>query len=221
MTATVKGAVRRNRRQRRGLGKWRRILFLTLAATLFAPGILRAAIYAFVDEHGVKHFTNVPGDPRYRPVVSLSPRLRKTGTGQFDAHIRKAAGICRLDPLLIKAVIKVESDFDPNALSAKGAAGLMQLMPETLRDMKVVDPYDPEANILAGARYLRENLDRFKGDLQLTLAAYNAGPDRVQRLGGVPPIPETIDFVKRVLAYYRQYQGVASAPTAWGKYAAD
>jgi soluble lytic murein transglycosylase-like protein len=216
--ATVKRrAGRRNRPGRR----WR-VLFLTLAVILLVPGILQAAIDAFVDERGVRHFTNVPGDPRYRLLVASPTNLvKKGGTDRFDAHIRKAAGMYRLDPLLIKAVVKVESNFDPKAVSPRGAMGLMQLMPETVRDLEVADPYDPEANILAGARYLRKNFDRFKGDLQLTLAAYNAGPDRVLRSGSIPGIPETIDYVKRVLTNYRQYKGISQGWTIRGKYAAD
>jgi hypothetical protein len=229
MATVVRRPVRRNRRQRSRVGKWRQILVLTLAVTLFVPGVLRAAIYAFVDERGVKHFTNVPDDPRYRLIVPtsrgpvrISINRNEDHINRYEDHIGKAARRYRLDPLLIRAVVREESNFDPQAVSSKGAMGLMQLMPETAQDMGVANPYDPEANILGGTRYLRVNLDRFKGNLRLTLAAYNAGPERVEQAGGIPAIPETIDYVQKVLARYRQYlQSTSTLSASRGRYAAD
>jgi soluble lytic murein transglycosylase len=111
-----------------------------------------------------------------------------------------------VEPSLIKAVIKAESDFDHRALSEKGAQGLMQLMPETAGDMKVEDPFNPEENIFGGSRYLSLMLERFGNDKRLALAAYNAGPERVEEFKGVPPFQETRSFVERVLYYYQQYR---------------
>ena len=121
--------------------------------------------------------------------------------------IRRYAGQYNLDEALVKAVIKVESDYRPHIVSSKGAQGLMQLIPETARDMNVVDPFDPSENIHGGTKYLRLMLDQFNGDLELALAAYNAGPGTVKRHGGIPPYTETLNYIQRVkhyLDYYRQ-----------------
>ena len=109
----------------------------------------------------------------------------------MNRYIQLAARYHQVDPLLVKAVIKAESNFDPNALSPKGAQGLMQLMPGTARDLEVDDPFDPFQNINGGTKYLRYLLDNFNGNVELSLAAYNAGPGRVAPLGAIPDIPET------------------------------
>jgi soluble lytic murein transglycosylase-like protein len=111
-----------------------------------------------------------------------------------------------VDPSLVKAVIRAESDFDSNAISSRGAQGLMQLMPGTARDLNVANPFDPRQNIDGGVRYLRMILDLFNGNLPLSLAAYNAGPNLVKRYRRIPAIPETIEYVKRVLRYYSEYR---------------
>lgn len=127
-------------------------------------------------------------------------------TSAFDEHIRAAARRYGLAPLLLKAVMAAESNFDPAAISEKGATGLMQLMPATARDMYVRDVLDPAQNIEGGARYLRHLQDRFGDDLERVLAAYNAGPERVLRAGGaVPAIPETRAYVRKVLRLYAAY----------------
>ena len=113
------------------------------------------------------------------------------------------AGRQNLDVKLVLSVIAAESAFDPRAQSHKGAIGLMQLMPDTARDLGVDDPWDPESNIRGGTRYLRQMLDRFGQDLELALAAYNAGPGAVERNGGIPPYRETREYVQRVLSRYR------------------
>ena len=109
-------------------------------------------------------------------------------------------------PALVKAVIAAESNFDPEAVSRKGAQGLMQLMPVTGSGLGLEDPFQPGDNVRAGTRYLRSMLDRY-GDVERAVAAYNAGPAAVDRYGGVPPYPETQAYVRRVLTYYRQYHG--------------
>jgi soluble lytic murein transglycosylase-like protein len=116
--------------------------------------------------------------------------------------IRQEAGRARVDPKLVRAIIKVESDGNPRAVSSKGAQGLMQLVPATARRFGVDNPFDPRQNIHGGVTYLRYLLGRFKGNVPLTLAAYNAGEQRVIQNGGIPPIPETQNYVRKVTALY-------------------
>jgi soluble lytic murein transglycosylase-like protein len=125
---------------------------------------------------------------------------------RFDRHIRYYGVRYNIDPHLIRAVIRTESAFDPQAISKKGAKGLMQLMPGTARQVKVANPFDPEQNIAGGTRYLRSLLNTFRQDVRLALAAYNAGPTIVKKQQAVPQIPETVQYVKRVLTFYKQYK---------------
>ena len=164
-------------------------------------------IYRFRDERGVWHFSNVRNDPRFR-LYMRTPNHNKPASRyirDYDEAIAKASRKFHVEPSLIKAVIRAESAFDKQAVSHKGAQGLMQLMPRTASEMDVADPFDPEENILGGTRYLSLMLDRFQNNVQLALAAYNAGPERVEEHRGIPPFPETRAFVERVLRYYGQY----------------
>jgi soluble lytic murein transglycosylase-like protein len=130
---------------------------------------------------------------------AASQRSRPEIDGLIEAHARQQ----KLDPRLVHAVVNVESSYNPVARSTKGAMGLMQLMPATARSLQVDDPYDPEQNLRGGTVYLRRLLDRFDGDLELALAAYNAGPEAVDRYRGLPPYPETHEYVDRVMRLSR------------------
>lgn len=167
------------------------------------------AIYTYTDERGVTHFTNVrKADDRYQ-LVRPADRLRRIHAPDrrdYDLLIHASALEARVPPALVKAVIAAESDFDPGAVSRKGAQGLMQLMPQTAQILGVEDAFEPKQNVKGGSTYLRAMLDRY-GDLTRAVAAYNAGPGAVDRYGGIPPYPETRAYVDRVLTYYRHYHG--------------
>lgn len=164
-----------------------------------------ADIYRYMDKKGTWHFTNIKSDTRYRIYIRSARKTPVEYIKEYDYIIDQASKRFGVDPLLIKAVIKAESAFDHNAVSHKGAQGLMQLMPTTAEAMSVEDAFDPEENILGGTRYLSLLLKRFKNDRSLALAAYNAGPERVDSCQGIPPINETKTFVKRVMNYYQSY----------------
>jgi soluble lytic murein transglycosylase len=175
------------------------LFFLLLISVLSAD----ADIYRYVDENGRVHFTNVPKDNKYRFYRNEEDRYR------LESLISHWAQQFNLDKALIKAVIKVESDFDPQVVSHKGAQGLMQLMPGTARELGVNNPFSPTDSIYGGSFYLRKMLDSFGSNLELALAAYNAGPNAVRKYGGIPPYAETQNYVKRVkyyLDYYRRTQ---------------
>lgn len=187
---------------------------------------LKAEMYVCVDAVGNKKYTNMSHSGNCRPLRKRVGITRKPGTSRsgrrlvsfrkrsshrnpavYDRYITRSSRRYNVDPFLIKAVIKTESDFDRYALSTKGAQGLMQLMPATARELKVHNAFNPHENIDGGTKYLRSMLDMFDGDIQLSLAAYNAGPTRVQRLQKIPRIPETINYVRKVLAHYKSYRG--------------
>ena len=168
-----------------------------------------AEIYKYTDERGIMHFTNMPTNSKYRPVVPGKKSSIIFGSSvndhQYDHIIRMLCREHQMDFSLVKAVIKAESAFNPRAVSRKGAQGLMQLMPGTARDLCVDDPFDPYDNLQGGVRYLRQMLDIFNGNVTLAVAAYNAGPGAVQNSNTVPPYPETRMYVRRVLQYHREY----------------
>lgn len=164
-----------------------------------------ADIYRWVDSEGVWHFTNVRSDSRYRLYIRTSRKSSTAYIHDYQDIIDQASRRFGLETSLIKAVIKAESAFDSDAVSEKGAQGLMQLMPETASDLRVSDPFDPEENIFGGTRYLAMMMKRFNHDKRLAVAAYNAGPQAVEEYRGIPPYKETQTFVKRVMSYYRQY----------------
>jgi soluble lytic murein transglycosylase-like protein len=132
---------------------------------------------------------------------------------RYDTYISQAAALYQIPEALIRAVIKVESNYDPRAVSPANARGLMQLIPETAERMMVRDIHDPRQNIFGGVRYLRILANLFNGDLELTVAAYNAGENAVIRFGGIPPYEETQGYVVKVLGYYRHYRAATSPST--------
>ncbi len=208
---------------------FREMSVVRFALSLALAGLLltaeRAAggdLYSYVDDEGVIHFSNAPSDARYRKVnrtvgasgvYRAAPQARSrpipesSSLARWREHIRAAAEKYRLPEPLLLAVMAVESNFDHRALSEKGAMGLMQLMPATAKDMYVGDAWDPGQNIEGGARYLRVLANQYEGDMVRTLAAYNAGPEAVKRAGGaIPDIPETREYVRRVVALYQAFK---------------
>ena len=197
------------------------MILLCCSIALSAFSTAGAAIYAFTDAQGTVHYSNVPSDPRYRLVIA-SPPSEGSGSATMQTLLQRsepyvrmieyAARANRLDPALVRAVIVAESACDPKATSRRGARGLMQLMPGTARQYGVRDIFDPEQNIRAGSRYLRDLADRYENDWQLVLAAYNAGPDAVDARGRtIPNFRETLDYVPRVLRIYHRLVELAEA----------
>jgi soluble lytic murein transglycosylase-like protein len=135
-------------------------------------------------------------------IVAANFNGKQMSQGDIDAAIDMAAARHNVDPNLVRAVVKVESNFNPNALSRKGAMGLMQLMPSTARQLKVRNPFDPEQNVDAGVRHLKQLLESYGGDVKLTLAAYNAGSGAVARSAGIPRFAETQNYVRRITSLY-------------------
>ncbi len=170
------------------------------------PAGAAADIYKYKDEKGVLHFTNVRSDIRYTLYIKEAQENPDAFILKYSKIINRASEQFRLEPSLIKAVIKAESGFDHRAVSSKGARGLMQLMPDTASDMEVDDPFNPEKNIFGGTRYLSKMMERFNNNEKLALAAYNAGPDKVAEYDGVPPFKETKNFIDRVIKYKKKYE---------------
>jgi soluble lytic murein transglycosylase-like protein len=176
---------------------------LVLLGAIVKPAL--ADIYRYVDEDGVIHFSNVPTHYRFRLYISETKLDYRAYFDRYDRIITRAARKHGVDNTLVKAVIRAESDFDRNAVSNKGAQGLMQLMPETAKDLAVKDSFDPHENINAGVRYLKRQLNNFENNVPLALAAYNAGENAVRRYGRIPPYKETRTFVDRVLRYWDEF----------------
>ena len=186
---------------RRAVLPW--LLLLVLLGAIVKPAL--ADIYRYVDEDGVIHFSNVPTHYRFRLYISETKLDYRAYFDRYDRIIIRAARKHGVDNTLVKAVIRAESDFDRNAVSNKGAQGLMQLMPETAKDLAVKDSFDPHENINAGVRYLKRQLNNFENNVPLALAAYNAGENAVRRYGRIPPYKETRTFVDRVLRYWDEF----------------
>ena len=206
-------------------------IFTLLAVGLAVASVLGlpaagscGSVYVCKGSNGGTHFTNTPtsadctvfrmnrgasfsGSSRKSTWNDSGQRVNYSGKVPYHSQINTIGVRYRVDPNLIRAVIRTESSFNRLAVSRVGAQGLMQLMPETAKEMDVVDPFDPHQNIEGGTRYLRTLMDTFNGNLTLTLAAYNAGPTLVKRVKRIPRIPETVNYVKRVLVHYEGYSG--------------
>jgi soluble lytic murein transglycosylase-like protein len=196
------------------------ILLLTLLPVLLTVmsfyGSAYADIYRYEDDEGIVHFTDAPTDKRFKVFMRdikkdklLRTKLRLITTAnpaEYEQIIKTCSEKYGVNSSLIKAVIHAESGYNPNAVSNKGASGLMQLMPGTARSLKVANSFDPKDNVEGGVKYLRFLLDTFRGDVSLALAAYNAGLTRVAKYGGIPPYAETRTYVNRVLSYMQSYQ---------------
>jgi soluble lytic murein transglycosylase len=193
-------------------------LLLSFVTALTAGGEAAwADIYQYVDEQGVVHFTNTSGGGKHhRKVRAESPRPDNSpaqtprplsapsgaSNETYSEIINSACGKYGVDPSLVQAIVKVESDFNPFALSRKGAMGLMQLMPQTAMELNVRNSFSPRENIEGGVKHLRYLMDRYEGNLSLALAAYNSGENAVRQWGTIPPFKETQQYVKKILHLY-------------------
>jgi soluble lytic murein transglycosylase-like protein len=211
------------------------VLAGALAASLgvaLLPASASADIYTWTDENGVVHYSNsrAPKGASNAKLFAKGAAKKKSGRARvtpvlpsdrspdrftrYNQWIREAATLYQIPEELIRAVIKVESDYDPRAVSHANAQGLMQLIPETALRMQIRDPFDARMNIFAGTRYLRVLANHFNGDIQLTIAGYNAGEGAVIRYGGIPPYEETQNYVTRVLQYYHRYRTIRDVQLA-------
>ena len=205
-------------------GLWKLAFALVvLGALFFSYSVADATMFACRTSRGGVEYTNVRSSAQCKPVSLRNNSTRnsvaafssgtrsfrgsgKGSSGRYDSHIRMIASRYGVDASLIKAIIHIESGFNHRAVSNKGAQGLMQLMPGTAKDLRVWNPFDPLQNIDGGTRYFRKILDDFNGNLRLSLAAYNAGPGLVGRIGRIPAIPETRKYVQKVLSQYQYYK---------------
>jgi len=180
-----------------------------VALTIFVTEPLCAEIYAYRDSQGVLHFSNVPTSLQYTTYMNETGAILSSGItkANYDDVIAEAARENEISFHLLKALIHVESYFNPNAISKRGALGLMQIMPENLKILNIAHPFDPRENVMGGASYLKNMMKRFDGKLELALAAYNAGPTAVEKYSAIPPYRETQEYVQKVLTLYRQYKG--------------
>ena len=190
---------------------WQAItISLAIIPTLISP--VFADIYKYTDSEGIVHLTNVPIQSGIKYVLIMKEKRvlfdKKLGNNmsQYDDLILKASEKHNVEPALIKAIIKAESNFNHRAVSRKGARGLMQLMPATASSLNVQDSFHPENNIEGGVKYLRYLLNYFNGNLHLALAAYNAGENAVIRYGGIPPFRETKLYIERVLSFLDKFR---------------
>ncbi len=188
-----------------GYRKYISIVISCTALVIFTAVLpLYADIYMYVDKENCLHFTNIPTSSKYRFYMKEKPvkssRLHRTE--RYDNYIKEASKRYRVAFPLLKAMVKVESDFNPRAVSKMGARGLMQIMPRNFKTLRIKDPFNPRENIMGGACYFKQLLDRFDGKIKLALAAYHAGPNNVDRYKRIPPFKETEDYVRRVMKYY-------------------
>jgi hypothetical protein len=196
--------------------KYRLLATITICLAVWSVIPASADIYRYEDDEGIVHFTDAPTDKRFKIFMRdlkkdklLRTKLQfasSVNPAEYDQIIAACSAKYGVSPSLIKAVIHAESGYNPNAVSRKGASGLMQLMPGTARSLKVSNSLDPKDNVEGGVKYLRFLLDTFRGDVSLAVAAYNAGLNKVAKYGGIPPYNETRTYVNRVLSYMQSYQ---------------
>ena len=191
------------------MGQLSRIFILSF---LLWPIVAGADIYRYVDGDGVIHYSNTQPDGKFKLYLREGPKFASRapgsalpGAGWMTGYVDRFSRANDLPPALVHAIIKAESNGQRNAVSPKGAKGVMQLMPFTSKRLRVSDPFDPIENIEGGIKYIKELLVTFEGNLTNTVAAYNAGPAAVRKYGGVPPYQETRLYVRRVMDLYRQY----------------
>jgi hypothetical protein len=201
----------------------RKIYFCLLVIAAFFiwnQGLFCQMLYSYVDVNGTRVFTNFAPDSPVSdlkitgdvPAPTPPPLSSKSKSETYDPIIEKYASNYRIDPSLIRSMIATESGFNPRAISTKGARGLMQLMPETAKRLGVNNSFDPEQNIHGGIKHLRSLLNSFNEDISLSLAAYNAGENLVQRLGRIPSIKETQDYVKSITKRYDKSKSELKPP---------
>jgi len=184
------------------------IMFLAISLVCINSNNSFSDIYMFIDSSGIVHFTNAPTSTDYKLYMKeRKQRIQQSiNTKKYDAIIKKAQKKYGVEFSLIKAVIQVESGFNPKAVSKKGAKGLMQIMPDNYRNLLVKDPFNPSQNIMGGTLYLQRLLRRYKNKLPLALAAYNAGPQAVDKYKRIPPYEETQNYVRKVMETYSRYK---------------
>ena len=185
---------------------------VALVFLLFIASTASSDVYKYIDENGVICYTDDPFGKKTQKVLVYKDRKAPAANSKtkkspgmktdYSHYIQKAAQKYEIEPELIHAVIRTESNGNHRAVSRKGAMGLMQLMPSTANDMNVGNPFNPEENIDGGTKYLRYLLEKFNGNLTLAVAAYNSGPTTVERYGNIPPIAETRHYVDKVFALY-------------------
>jgi soluble lytic murein transglycosylase-like protein len=190
--------------------------------TFLSPAAKADQIVVLVDENGHKIYVNTGETSTHTDWMTHGFRSNGSAvSGGIPANIKQlveqTANRYQVDPDLVHAIIRVESGYDPKAVSSKGAMGLMQLVPATAQRFGVVNPFDPKQNLEGGVTYLKYLLDLFQGDLNLSLAAYNAGEHSVQRSGGIPAFPETQDYVRKVTGIYQSGGAAAPAKTTTPK----
>jgi soluble lytic murein transglycosylase-like protein len=185
---------------------------------LLAPGFAAAEVYIYLGPNGERLITDrPPNDPDYSLVarrdtlanaghIMADRPINLGGEADFRAYINAASTLHKIDPALVEAVIKVESDFNPNAVSRAGATGLMQLMEKTASHYQVTNRFNPRQNIDGGVAHLRDLMDRYDSDLPMVLAAYNAGATAVTRYNGIPPFPETRRYITKVLKAHDEFR---------------
>ena len=201
------------------IGKVTGYMMLTVWLSALTVPQANAEVYKFTDENGIIHLTNIkPVNQKNVTTYDFPCYASDPKCGQldwehiplnrisFNEEISAAAEVFAVDDALIRAIIHAESAYQPEALSPKGAQGLMQLMPATGKEMEVEDAFDPVSNIAGGTRYLSLLLQEFNYDIDKAAAAYNAGPGAVRKYGGIPPYKETKEYVRRVNILYRRYR---------------